>query len=950
MIKSRAPGPALIRHGIAALLALAAASGGVMAQGECGPDAPPPVPLCTVAGMLEAMNPSQTLDVFGNLNPAAFAGGANRDLMPGQASMSFAGGLSAGGAACARHLSARRLGGTEGVPGIDAGTADMLADMIGEDVDIPTASGGTRQTIFEVFSPNIISYQGGGLGQPLSLRHGGIGGWPRNSGAHLVIALKGAGPGDLKAGETYPTKAVGSSGTGTASGLYSAWTGQIRPRPYLPPNTENQRREQEFEKRTCHRLRRQFLSNMEAAGVPLGSTTGRQVRDMDCDSDGIGQAGTRTTATGGSLAGTVTIDQITETAVIGRFDLSGTAKIERQTRSWSTRGPGRVDVDRDTDTGALSVSGRFAAPNMRNMGFTRPPFEVAQAPTSNAGPGAQLRLTSYRPRRDAKNLPWDNPGIRLRFNRPLDPASVVPGAVTLETGLADGQGGAVMAPVKVRPRLAGADTVIVTPRKPLRDGVRYRVTVRAGPNGLHGTEGAFLPVDQVWGFDTMVDLDDSDPLSAGLADHLAQTEGIESDTIQVATNARLVRGKPAVIRTYAKWRADPQIAPAWQVTSFPAHVRARPGAAPDAPLLTPEARDVTIRRPDDFTDHERRMARNSINLYGWTPDYQELRTVRTEIEPIRDCAESPRIFSGSEKVAWDPLDRDLKIGYVFARVGPWYDFIPQNMIKEGALTAKRAARYMEQVFPVQSAEMTEAPAPPPDPNLNDKLVAAIDKTYQFELLSETFSKDTMGTLKWLNSVLANPPAMTERLRKRDHIRTELLNHVQDHLVANGAYDGYDLVVIYMPYEWMKLLGVTISPRVDQQDNPTAEAAQPFIGMSLTKALTGRKRIANSAAVTHEVGHAFGLGHPSLQGSADSVNAARDRHENTRWKGIEGMRMDPDGQHAFNKSYEDGNAESEDELLPLMFPRTQVKETLFITRRNYDVMLKNLKKDFISLSP
>lgn len=54
---------------IAALLCLVALP--LWAQDTCGPDDPPPVPLCSVAGMLEAVNPAQTGDVLGNLNPRA---------------------------------------------------------------------------------------------------------------------------------------------------------------------------------------------------------------------------------------------------------------------------------------------------------------------------------------------------------------------------------------------------------------------------------------------------------------------------------------------------------------------------------------------------------------------------------------------------------------------------------------------------------------------------------------------------------------------------------------------------------------------------------------------------------------------------------------------------------------------------------------------------------------
>ncbi|MFD1380448.1 hypothetical protein [Fodinicurvata halophila] len=173
-------------------------AGVLMAQEVCEPTRPVQQPSCSTDAMLAAIDPQHTIDVLGNINPEAFVGGANAALAPGQANLSISGGVSAGGVACAKHLGARRIGGSDGVPGLSEGMASFLEDKIGRDV--PTASGGRRQAVFEIFSPNIIVFESGALGDVLSLRHGGIGGWPSNSGAFLRITLTDAAPGDLQAG------------------------------------------------------------------------------------------------------------------------------------------------------------------------------------------------------------------------------------------------------------------------------------------------------------------------------------------------------------------------------------------------------------------------------------------------------------------------------------------------------------------------------------------------------------------------------------------------------------------------------------------------------------------------------------------------------------------------------------------------------------------------------
>jgi hypothetical protein len=934
----------------------------LQANGKCRLDDPAPIALCSVGGMLETANPAHTLEGLGNLNPRAFAGGANADLLPGQANLSISGGVTAGGAACARHLAAKRIGGTDGVPGLDQGTVDFIEQMSGETLDVPTAGGGVRRAVFDVFSPNISSFEGSSLGKPLSYKHSGIGGWPSNSGAHLTIALTEAGPGDLRAGGSYHARAVGGGGDGDPSTVFSSWTGEIRPRPYLPPKTEKQRREQEFAKRMCRTVRANWLNMMEQVGVvPLEAGVGRDVTELDCDMDGVAQAGTRTRVPTGQLTGMVHIEQITDTKVIGRFELSGTARVERERRTWNPRARNHVLIDSAKGEKPLRVTGRFAAPNMRNMGYAISTLEIAQAPSDGKAPAADLQLVAHRPARDEKNLPWDDPGLRLRFDRPVDPASVTPAAVKLETGLADGQGGAVMAPVHVRTRLANAETVAVTPQEPLRDGVRYRVTVRGGPDGIRGAAGEHMAVDRVWGFDTMVDLDDTEFMKAGLARHLDWREGVESDTIQVATNAPLVRDKPAAIRVYPKWRADPQIAPGWQVTAFEAHVRARPAFDPEAPLLVPERREVRLRRPDMFTDEERRKGENSVTLFGWTPEYEEVAALRAEIEPVRDCEEATKVFSGVESLDWDPLDRDLSLGYVFAEVGPWADGVPPGRRQEGAQAAKSAETFIEQLFPVGEARIEPGPAVPFSSDFAEDLAATIREIALAESLAGTLDEsvpegwldsldaydgNSMSLLRAAKGALSGI-GLADPLYRRGDIRRTILRHAHDALNAAGAYGDFDAVVVFMPYDWLQLLGVAnwdIGPRFMWHDvDQPITFTRPVIGMSLTGPDSGKSGIPSLGAITHEVGHVFGLEHRPDVATAAERSRVCDALEGTLMDGIEGLRIAPSGESGAVKSSEDGNAEKKGELLSLMFPCARgAKPSLFIMQDHYAKLLENLR--------
>ncbi|MGM0561611.1 MAG: Ig-like domain-containing protein [Pseudomonadota bacterium] len=916
-------------------------AGVLMAQDLCEPTRPLQQPSCSIEAMMAAIDPRHTGDTLGNLNPEAFQGGANAALAPGQASLTISGAVSAGGVACARHLGARRVGGNDGVPGLSEGMASFLEDKM--DQEVPVASGGRRQAVFEVFSPNIIAFEAGRLGDVLSLRHGGVGGWLPNSGAFLRITLPETAPGDLQEGGVYEARATGATGKGQPGDIYSAWSGRTFPDPYSAPNTPKQARMQEEERRLCRMAQSAFLGMLKSSLIPDHIYEGREVQEMDCDFQGTAQTGTRTQVRGGELTGTVTIERITESHVIGSFSLEGTAHVDQYDRVWNAEKQSVERKNSNRGEKPLSLSGRFSAPNMREGGYTITPLEVAQAPVSGSDSKMGLEVLEHRPERHARNISWEVPGIQVKFNRPLDPASLLPGAARIETALPDGQGRTAMAETPTRLALDGPSTLRVIPMEDLKDGVRYRVTLPGGAEGVRGADGHRLPVDQVWSFDTVVNLHDDEPMQ-GLPSYLEAREGLETNAFQVVIDTPLVDRKPAVIRSHVKWRPDETVADGWQVTDFRAHLRVRDADRPDGPLLVPEKRDVPIKRPDFYSEEEKRKAENTVNFFGWRPDYEKVEALKLEVEPVRECGPT-MVFFGEESLEWDPLQRDLKVGYTFARIGPWAEEGPGglsvDMRAEGHAAAEAAEDYIEQLFPVRSATLS------PQADLyfslddDERISAEVARRKGGDYYPD-------GNAGFIEELLASDP------RSFDDIRTELLVAAHHAFSTSGSGSGpgtvdtfsgdFDILVVYMPYEWIERLGVA-NWDLGSEFLWTDEGvfSSPVVGISLTRPDGSKPRVAEVAALTHEVGHILDLQHSPDPSTKQERSMLCDMHKNSIDDDIEGMRLATDGKGGENKNAQEGNEENPDELLNLMLPCTRPKENMFVTREQYMQLLDNLRQ-------
>ena len=181
--------------------------------------------------------------------------------------------------------------------------------------------------------------------------------------------------------------------------------------------------------------------------------------------------------------------------------------------------------------------------------------------------------------------------------------------------------------------------------------------------------------------------------------------------------------------------------------------------------------------------------------------------------------------------------------------------------------------------------------------------------------------------------------------RRAVVRETLLKAVHDGLADAGLSADFDAVVVFMPYEWIGLGGRAAYDLARIVEGEVPDFAHPTIAMSLTRPGSGKPAVHTLGTVTHELGHVFGLDH--IPAAADDAETAAERCRmmwdalNTRFDGIEGLRVDPDGAGALNKSAEEGNAEHPRALLPLMYPRGRPKAQQFITRDQYQVLLDTM---------
>ncbi len=515
-----------------------------------------------------------------------------------------------------------------------------------------------------------------------------------------------------------------------------------------------------------------------------------------------------------------------------------------------------------------------------------------------------LQVMENTPPDQRENVHLQEPRIEMEFNYPID-AEELEENFSLTTRDVDGD------PLEMKGQVLDlSDTrFLFEPDDDLESGVIYEARIEGSEDGLEGRGGEILESGaHWWRFSTLVDLENhGGPVE----------EPVRSNVYQTVRDAPLVVNKPALQRIYVDWQPHDHIEKAWQPETFPAELkinvldqsqwRIDPQAGGSV-----EGNVVRVVRSDLLEQYGirreiERQARNTINVYGWTPDRlggtSTIETQLTPHDPYPLSAVVKDVISEKEVEHWDFNPQPLVFRYALLEVGSWSDGVPEIDRNITMDVIGQAEEFAVQVMPYREAHGIDA-------------MRDTDRDYV------NYYRDNVTIAKELLNIVLDGEKLDNSIKKQALKNT--LRKMREDISAVLQPD--EILVVFYPTDYF---GVGRN-----FDFLWGEDVYRGVGMGITRYAFVSEL---AMGLVHEFGHHLGLVHQPGHRSEVTIPPAAFRDLS-----MEGFRIAAGGMSGWNKSATEGNGEHPTVLVPLMWPGTLPSGVVFVNERDYLTLMTTIE--------